>query len=313
MNHPSNVSSIQEDSAVVDHGYYDIEGASGGKSSTSTSTSTSTAAKLKLIRIRIRISDLPKHVQQTAMKMDLNGDGALDHHDIARTMEKLDTTERNNKTLNRIVAAFAILCVLLNLSHLRVNIAAARLSKNDVNVNANAIAYVKGSTNSNSMMSVAEMPNGNLVPLKEVISTEGGDVRFVVKGHARDMLTGNALLLVEGGGTLTYDNSNGIVDASGDARTLLEAAFGSDAFLFDGYGGEHEYEHEYEDHTHTKSESRRRHRHLSTGCGSTSEVFPPEDVSDICPFTGRYAFKCKKWKKQQIAAEEEAAAEEENP
>ena len=292
------VSSIQKDSAV-DH-YYG-EGAPGGKSKTAS----------------IRISDLPKHVQQTAMKMDLNGDGALDHHDIARTMEKLDTTERNNKTLNRIVAAFAILCVLLNLSHLRVNIASARLSKDDVNVNANTIAYVKGSTNSNSMMSVAEMPNGNLVPLKEVISTEGGDVRFVVKGHARDMLTGNALLLVEGGGTLTYDNSNGIVDASGDARTLLEAAFGSDAFLFDGYGGEHEdedeYEHEYEDHTHTRSESRRRHRHLSTGCGSTSEVFPPEDVSDICPFTGRYAFKCKKWKKQQIAAEEEAAAEEENP
>ena len=239
------VSSIQKDSAV-DH-YYG-EGAPGGMSKTAS----------------IRISDLPKHVQQTAMKMDLNGDGALDHHDIARTMEKLDTTERNNKTLNRIVAAFAILCVLLNLSHLRVNIAAARLSKDDVNVNANTIAYVKGSTNSNSMMSVAEMPNGNLVPLKEVISTEGGDVRFVVKGHARDMLTGNALLLVEGGGTLTYDNSNGIVDASGVARTLLEAAFGSDAF-----DGE-----DWDD-----SEGRRR---LDSGCGLALTV------SSGCSSTGRY-------------------------
>ena len=247
------VSSIQKDSAV-DHDYG--EGAPGGKSSTAV----------------IRISALPKHVQRTASKLDLNGDGELDKHDIAHTMENLDLTKMKNKKLHRIVAAFAILSVLLIACIFGATITAARLSK-DVNVNhTNGFAYVKGSTTevmktedaviySNSM-GVAEMPNGNLIVLKEVILAEG-DVRFMVKGHARDMLTGNVLLLVEGG-TLTYD-SNGIVDASGVARTLLEAAFGSDAF-----DGE-----DWDD-----SEGRRR---LDSGCGLA------ETVSSGCTSTGRYA------------------------
>ena len=252
MMNPS-VSSIQEDSAV-DHEYG--EGSPGGKSK----------------RASIRISMLPKHVQHMASKLDLNGDGELDQHEFAHAVDHLDNTEKENKNLHRIVAAFAILSVLLIACIFGATITAARLSK-DVNVNpTNGFAYVKGSTTevmktedaviySNSM-GVAEMPNGNLIVLKEVILAEG-DVRFMVKGHARDMLTGNVLLLVDGG-TLTYD-SNGIVDASGVARTLLEAAFGSDAF-----DGE-----DWDD-----SEGRRR---LDSGCGLA------ETVSSGCPSTGRYA------------------------
>jgi len=169
------------------------------------------------------------------------------------------------------------LSVLLIACIFGATITAARLSK-DVNVDPiNGFSYVKGSATevmktedaviySNSM-GVAEMPNGNLITLKEVILADG-DVRFVVKGHARDMLTDNVLLLVEGG-TLTYD-SHGIIDASGDARTLLEAAFGSDAF--DG---------EYEDH----SEGRRR---LHGGCSSEQA----SHIAHVCPYTGKFAYQC---------------------
>jgi len=90
--------SIQDETAV-DHGYG--EGAPNGTSGTSRNGSS------------IRVSQLPKHIRSSAMKLDLDGDGALNEKDIAQAVGHLDNKEKENKNLQRIIVAFGILSVLL--------------------------------------------------------------------------------------------------------------------------------------------------------------------------------------------------------
>lgn len=82
---------------------------------------------------------------------------------------------------------------------------------------AEALVYEDGS-------GIGKMSNEELHALKELI-LDHGNLLFSVKGHARDPVSGNIILLVEGG-TITLDD-DGIVDAHGDAKILLETAFGS--------------------------------------------------------------------------------------
>ena len=49
------------------------------------------------------------------------------------------------------------------------------------------------------------------------------DVRFDVKGHARAPSGEEVMLLVEGG-TLTFKDTTGLTNATGDARFILETA-----------------------------------------------------------------------------------------
>ena len=103
---------------------------------------------------------------------------------------------------------------------------------------ANGFAYVKGSEETEVMKTeeaivwedgnVAELGNDSLNRLTELV-LGGGDVRFQIKGSARVAANDNVVLLVEGG-TLTWTLEDGLVDASGYAKDMLEAALGEDAF-----------------------------------------------------------------------------------
>lgn len=189
----------------------------------------------------IRISSLPRQVRESARKLDINGDGALNHSDVAMALYHLETKKKENKNLRNIIVAFSVLSVLLVACIFGASLAAARLSQ-EVHVNAaNGFAYVKGTgeimKTETAMVwehgGIAELPTKTLNHLAEIILADG-DVRFKIKGSARsrDPLNDSVILLVEGG-TLTWDRTEGLVDATGHAKTLLEATFGKDAFEVD--------------------------------------------------------------------------------
>jgi len=67
------------------------------------------------------------------------------------------------------------------------------------------------------------MTANQLMRLKQLVLFEG-NVRFHVKGHARTPSGDKVIVLVEGG-TITYD-AVGILNATGDARYMLDVAFG---------------------------------------------------------------------------------------
>merc|ERR1711935_416386 len=72
-------------------------------------------------------------------------------------------------------------------------------------------------------INVGRMSDEQLRNLKEILLEEGS-LRFVIKGHARDALNDYVILLVEGG-TLSFDDE-GIVDARGEAKYILETVYG---------------------------------------------------------------------------------------
>merc|ERR1712194_48556 len=98
----------------------------------------------------------------------------------------------------------------------------------------NAFAYVKGSQDvmktSEAIIfedgiSIPDMSNDELVDLKMLI-LDDGNIRFDVKGFARNINDDTIILLTEGG-SLTY-NFEGIIYSTGQARALLEAIFGEE-------------------------------------------------------------------------------------
>jgi len=189
----------------------------------------------------IRISSLPQQIREFASKLDIDGDGDLNHSDVAMALYHLETKKKENKNLRNIIVVFSVLSVLLVACIFGASMTAARLSQ-EVHVNAaNGFAYVKGSgevmKTERAMVweqgGIAELPTKTLNRLAEIVLAEG-DVRFKIKGSARsrDPLNDSVILLVEGG-TLTWDRVEGLVDATGHAKTLLENTFGKDAFEVD--------------------------------------------------------------------------------
>lgn len=187
--------------------------------------------------MQIRVSALPDHIRKSAMKLDVDCDGALGVGEVAAAIDDLSQTKSANRNLRKAIAAFVVVCLLLIACIFGASITAARLS-NELSIDPeDGFAYVKGSDSevmktSDALIfqddvSITEMENEDLELLREIILSDG-DLRFVIKGHARDELFNHVVLLVEGG-TLTYD-IEGIVDATGTARILLETTFGSDAF-----------------------------------------------------------------------------------
>lgn len=131
-----------------------------------------------------------------------------------------------------------VLCSVLIACIFAASITAARQAQ-DINVSQeDGFAYIKGSNfdvmkTSEAMIfeegvAIGKMDNEQLRNIKEMI-LKNGDLRFVVKGHARDELNDSVLLLVEGG-TIAYD-TNGIVGSTGNTKILLEATFYSDALV----------------------------------------------------------------------------------
>merc|ERR1712038_750933 len=156
--------------------------------------------------------------------------GALNTREIGVAINNLEDKHKENKTLQRVVCAFAFLTVLLVGAIFGASITAARLSQELTVDHANGFAYVKGThevmrtqeaiTWDNSVSPVV-LPNESLQTLKEIVMDDG-NVRFQIKGHARDTVSDTVVVLVEGG-TMTYD-SDGLVEATGEAMALLTAA-----------------------------------------------------------------------------------------
>lgn len=186
----------------------------------------------------IRVSELPKHIQETAAKLDTNQDGELQAKEVIGAITDLHKTSKTNKNLKNTIAVFVVLTALLVASIFGVSVAAARLAKDVTIDQETGFAMVRGSSTNDVMkteeaiifrevVSFGGLSNQELANLK-ILSLQDGDLQFDVKGYARNSMDDTVVLLVEGG-TLTYDNE-GITSSTGDARFLLEATFGPDVF-----------------------------------------------------------------------------------
>ena len=182
----------------------------------------------------IRISNLPHHVQASAKKIDIDCDGALGAEDVATVINDLDKKTKANCLLRKAIVAFGVMGLLLIAGVFAVSITAARLSQNIAVDPTNGFAHAKGDTN--AVMKTAEAilyedgsdfgslsSNEQLQSLKKII-LDNGNISFTVNGYARAPFGGTVVLQVEGG-TLTLDEV-GIVDAHGDAKSLLEVVYG---------------------------------------------------------------------------------------
>jgi len=182
----------------------------------------------------IRVSALPKHIRASAYELDKNHDGALGADEIADALSELDKKERTNRTLKVTVFGIIVLCVLLIATIFGASMAAIALTRDITIDHDNGFAYVKGSQDvmktSEAIIfedgiSIPDMSNDELVDLKMLI-LDDGNIRFDVKGFARNENDDTIILLTEGG-SLTY-NFEGIIHSTGQARALLEAIFGEE-------------------------------------------------------------------------------------
>jgi hypothetical protein len=190
----------------------------------------------------IRVSALPQHIRASALKLDVNHDGALCTEEIADAISDLDKKERTNRNLKMTVSGVIVLCVLLIAAIFGSSIAAASLAKDVTVDHDNGFAYVKGSHDvmktSEAIvyqegMVIPDMSNDELVDLKMIILNEG-NIRFDIKGFARNENDDTIILLTEGG-SLTY-NFEGIIYSTGQARAILEAMFGEEIHVEDSDG-----------------------------------------------------------------------------
>jgi len=233
----ANAKSINEDT-VEDHGYEEA--------------APDANRDARSNRSSIRVSALPKEIQASARKMDVDRDGALDAMEVGGAIVALNKKRKKNKSLKNTIFGFVFLSVMLTGGIFASSLTAANLSKDITVSSGDGVAYVKGS-DSNQVMKTAEalvhsqgaqiglFSNDELQRLKQVVFQDG-DLKFDVKGHSRGdtMSIHNSekvMLLVEGG-TITYDKL-GIVGSTGDARVLLEFSFGPDLFDNDNLSGRH--------------------------------------------------------------------------
>merc|ERR1719157_497905 len=184
----------------------------------------------------ICLDDLPYNLKKAVseLKLDTNGDGRLDTKEIVMAVEHLVSRTKDNASLKKIVMLLCGFSVFLVAALFGASIAAARLAKDTEVDPLSGIAYAKGSAHSIMKteeakfvhdIRVAKLSNKELDGLKGIIMTSG-DVKFQVKGYARSgTINGNQVMILVEGGTITYD-TEGIMDASGDAERLLTFAYG---------------------------------------------------------------------------------------
>jgi len=189
----------------------------------------------------VLVSQLPSVVRKQVDKLNLdkNGDGFLDNSELGLAIGSLVSTKKDNMNLKRLVQLLLIFTLLLIGCVFGASIAAARLAK-DTTIDVNSgIMYAKGSSLSTKTedvkiykddSNIGTMTNAELDNLKEIILLDGS-LKFLIKGYARRYensanynIYGEVMLLVEGG-TITYDATGLISDATGDAKLLLDYAF----------------------------------------------------------------------------------------
>jgi len=193
----------------------------------------------------IRISDLSHSVRKSvkALELDSDGDGQLDTDDILYAMQQLTTQTKTHAKLKQIIVGLCTFLMFLSMCIVASSMTAVRLVQETEIDPVSGIMYVKqgrrgGTTahhRSRTIMKteavefysnttiLAQMTNEELDTLKAILPGNG-DVKFQVKGYARNNKNDEVQVLVEGG-TLTYD-SEGIRDATGTAKVLLTFAYG---------------------------------------------------------------------------------------
>jgi len=229
----------------------------------------------------ICLDDLPYNLKKAVseLKLDTNGDGRLDTKEIVMAVEHLVSRTKDNASLKKIAMLLCGFSVFLVAALFGASIAAARLAKDTEMDPITGVMYAKGAAHSVIMKTspatfihqenIALMTNDELDGLKAIIMTSG-DVKFQVKGYSRsgttDMNDGNdnQVMVVVEGGTITYD-SQGIMDASGDAERLLTFTYGDFTF---------EEEAPVEAQVEAPTNRRRRHlnRHLEDLAGTNDKV-----------------------------------------
>jgi len=148
---------------------------------------------------------------------------------------------KKSKTLTVIVVSLCAVVGLLIGGVSGASIAISHLTTNSQLTEVDAltgIMYSKESDNDHSHLTtmktedvvfysdttnIIDMTNEELKTLKEIILTDG-DVKFQIKGYARGKDNTQIGLLVQGG-TIIYD-TEGLASATGDARILLDLAYG---------------------------------------------------------------------------------------
>jgi hypothetical protein len=185
-----------------------------------------------------RLSALPEFALQDSMvQRHADKQGNVD---IGGMATEAALTRRNYKMLVKAFIAAVFLIFLLVLSTFGVSLAAAILAK-DTEVNSSTgVLMVKGASGDGSIVktkeavyerkisNVGDIPFRDLRRMKKLILNEGGGdtgVQFEVKGVSKSS-DGRVILIVEGG-TIMYDG-DGIVDATGIAKTVLLSRLGMD-------------------------------------------------------------------------------------
>jgi hypothetical protein len=272
------MSDAHNSSGSISYGYEDPENVV--PATKKKTTSPSTVKKGSAGSGGFRVSSLPADLRESVAKMNLdkNGDGELDAVEIGLVVESLTSTTKVNKFLKYIVGGLCIFAMLLVACVFGATIVAARLTKDTDVDSLTGIMYARqhgGSggvsstpttmktadvmfySDDSSSATIMEMTNSQLKSLKEILFGDD-QVKFQVKGYARSKDNTYTTVLVEGG-TIIYD-INGIASATGDAKILLDSAFGE------------QQEHEGSDDVDVRGRGR---RYLalcmsSTASGSTS-------------------------------------------
>jgi len=204
--------------------------------------SSSTASRSLCIRIADLSHTLRQSVQE--LQLDVDGDGQLDTDEILSAVKHLTTQTKTHASLRKIVGALCAFLLLLVVCVFASTLTAARLVKDTTLDPISGIMYAKGGNAhkimkteavaiySNSTTTLSQMNNADLDLLKAILPGTG-DMKFQVKGYARKADSEEEVqILVEGGGTITYDRK-GITAATGNAKVLLAFAYGGDGDVLD--------------------------------------------------------------------------------
>jgi len=187
-------------------------------------------------RSTLRVTSLPEEIRETARKLDYNDTGELGSVEIRQAFGDLHNTKKKNKNLKYMIIFFVLITILLTGAVFGASITAARLAKDTEVDRNNGFAYLKGTHNVMktsealewNQEDIGQLSNEKLTNIEDLVFSNG-DISFKVKGHARDIPGETVQILVEGG-TILYDK-DGIIDATGDAKLLLERRYGSDLFV----------------------------------------------------------------------------------
>jgi len=186
-----------------------------------------------------RISQMPATLREDAMALvkefDANGDGCVDKHEFANAVKALKESRTKTSQYAKIIAGLSVSGALLIASMFGVSLVASRLSKDttvsgfgvvldkNTNMAVNTGEAIEYHDESGASLRVVDMSPVQLMNLKHIVLL-GGELFFNVKGHVKAPAGDKVIILVEGG-TITYDGQ-GILDATGDPRYMLDVAFG---------------------------------------------------------------------------------------